>query len=511
MFTNFSLKHKVYLLWTGCWSVYITALFIISTFLVGCTSVSSNRRRLPPDIDRRHPADIQLGAKLILFEEPPIGSNSLIDMDGVAHVFLIDRDQQLIHIKVLGDQIITREILGTTNAMQAGKLDSVEHPRGKIRVLAGDKQYFRNTPNLEWQKIEGNSCAQFVPAGNDLFCAFVINGNEISAFEERHYTYGWFILVPIFFWTYEYSSKLVLAQESQSGWIIRAVVDPDTSSDTANEFMVGTDNLGSLHFLYFTSKSSDWFYFITGAAEAGGGGSAWDSGSSLKSEIRYAKLRIDQLLAHPTEAQNQASNQATNPEKWLAIKGASLQHPPFIKDFFLKENYTERVKFRPLNSDFWVNKMTGEVGGLLWVRDITLVDDGQQLDFFKLAPSLVEISIRDGYWSPDIDIVAAEDSKNGIPPWSSAIILSIKADNKGNRHMLLVCSDPKYGDRLSMNYLLRNDANWSAPLSLGSSSLKNYFSTLAVDDSGGIAFAAWVNEEGKFIGRWIKPSRIGLD
>jgi hypothetical protein len=66
------------------------------------------------------------------------------------------------------------------------------------------------------------------------------------------------------------------------------------------------------------------------------------------------------------------------------------------------------------------------------------------------------------------------------------------------------------GSRFSMNYLLRDGVNWSAPRTLGSSSLWTHDCSLAVDDSG-VAFAAWVNEEGKFIGRWIRPRSIDLE
>jgi hypothetical protein len=505
MSVNFTLKRKVYFLRAGCWPGYVTALLIISTFLASCASVSSNSKILPSEIDERHPPDIQLSAKLILFEEPPIGSTSLIDMDGMAHVFLISKDQQLIHIEVLDDQIITREILGITSAIHQGELESVEHPRGKLRVLAGDKQYFRETDNPDWQEIKGNLCAQFVPVGNDLFCAFVINSKKVSAFERKHYTYGFIFPIPFVFWTYEYSSKLVLAQEYKDGWVVHAVAEPDGPLDTSNDFMVGTDNLGNLHFLYFTSKSSDWIF--GGFTPYGGG---IDTGSSTKSELRYAKLTYEQLLVHSTEAQNQESSQATGPEKWLTIKGAPLRQPPFIKNTLFKGKDMERVKFRPLNSDFWVNKLTGEVNGLMWARDTVLIDGDRQLNFYELAPSLVKVCIRDGHWSPNIDILAAEDFRIGIPPWSSTVNLSTKTDRKGNHHVLLVNTVPNYEDRLSMNYLFRDDVNWSAPRSLGSSSLMSYDSSLAVGDAG-VAFAAWVNEKHQFVGRWIRPRSGDLE
>jgi hypothetical protein len=89
--------------------------------------------------------------------------------------------------------------------------------------------------------------------------------------------------------------------------------------------------------------------------------------------------------------------------------------------------------------------------------------------------------------------------------------LLIKTDNKGKHHVLLESLTREHGvRRFWMNYLLGDDANWSAPRTLGSSiSLWPYHSSLALDGSG-VAFAAWVNEEGKFIGRWIRPRNIDL-
>jgi hypothetical protein len=63
-----------------------------------------------------------------------------------------------------------------------------------------------------------------------------------------------------------------------------------------------------------------------------------------------------------------------------------------------------------------------------------------------------------------------------------------------------------------MNYFVRDGENWSGPLVLGRSTWQNELEedrTLAIGDSG-IAFAAWVNEEDKFIGRWIRPRSAGL-
>ena len=296
-------------------TVVTLSLIIFSIVMVGCATKPSMNQF--PELEARQPPKVKLGQELILLENPPMLSTGLIGTDGSAHLFFIDEDKRLNHLKILGDGIITREFLGMIETAESWTaLDAVEHPKGSLRVLAGDRQYFRKAPNLKWREIKGNRCARFVPVDDNLFCAFVIKGEEIDAPERTDYTVGWFLLLPIFLWSDKHVSKLVLAQESQDGWIIRAVLDPDTSWDANTDFMVGRDSLGNLYFLYFTSKGGG--YFIVFAYGLSGG---IESGSTAPdSKLRFAKLKIDQLLTHSGNAQNLAKNQDKNPMQWIKIR-----------------------------------------------------------------------------------------------------------------------------------------------------------------------------------------------
>jgi hypothetical protein len=461
-------------------------ILLFALLLVGCAS-QAEKGKLPDDV-ASHLPDIQLGEELILLEKAPILSSSLIDKEGSVHIFVVDQAKQLNHIEILDNKIITREFLGKIETEQVRFLDAIEHPPGKLRVLAGDKQYFQVAPDLEWQEIKGNRCARFVPVGDDLFCAFVINGEEISAPERNDYTYGWFLLVPIFYWSHEHASKLVLAQESLDGWIVRAVVDPDISMDTDDDFMIGTDSLGNIHFLYFTSKGGG--TFIVGF----GGSSGVAYSSEPEPKLRYAQLTFDQLLAHSTDAQNQALSNNSSPKKWMTIKGFPLTHIPFIK-------------LKPLSRKFLVNKATGGLNGLILASKRNLDNGVRHLALFRPGPnqSWMEISIHDGYWSPRFNIVTTEGFPTSGTIWRDSDNLSIKLDGKGKYHLLLESFEGGFWKRRKyMNYLLKGASDWYTPLTLGSSHLASDVISLAVDDSG-IAFAAWVNEERKFIGRLIKP------
>ena len=96
----------------------------------------------------------------------------------------------------------------------------------------------------------------------------------------------------------------MLAQETPDGWAIRAVLDPDNALDANNDFMVDTDNLGNIHFLYFSSKGGSYYYLIFGGLTGAGG-----SGPLSQPELRYAEVPLDQLLTSAAATQNQKPNE----------------------------------------------------------------------------------------------------------------------------------------------------------------------------------------------------------
>ncbi len=498
---NYSLKLKIEIFRLSSHSLFSAVLLILAMQVVGCASHVS--KGLLPEVKARHRPDIQLGAELILLEKPPEHSTSLIDLDGVAHLFFIDGEKQLNHLEILGDEIIARELLGVLETANPWiPFDAVEHPKGKLRLIVGDRQYFRSYPNLKWQEVKGNRCSRFVPVGDDLFCAFVIKGEEVSAPERTDYILGWFFLVPIFAWSQKHASKLVLAQESQDGWIVRVVVDSDSSLDAHGDFMVGTDSLGNIHFLYFTSKGGGAFFIVAYYPGAGAGM------KEPESELRYAQLTFDQLLAHSSNPQNQGSGDNTTSIHWMTIQGVTLPNRPFIKNNI--NNLHALIDLRPLNRNFSVNKETGEITGLMFASQCELSDNEKEFSLFNYDNFWVELNIIKKKLSPSFNIVTAKDFPTDNLDWSSHENLLIRADGKGRFHVLL--ESIKMGfwkNHLQMHYIMKDGVNWSVPMNLGSSHPSNYDSTIAVDETG-VAFAAWVNEEGNFIGRWIRQHSIDL-
>lgn len=233
-------RGKIGVLWAASLPVIVvTVALVLSALLAGCASAVS--RGLLPEVVARRPPNIQLGKELILLQEPTRQSTILISKDGLVHVFAIDDGRQLNHIEILGDEVITHELLDAIERKSSQDIDAVEHPHGQLRVLAGEKQYVRPSPDLGWQEIMGNRCSRFVSVGDVIFCAFAANGEEVRAPQRTDVTVGFFILIPIAWWSHKYASKLVLAQETGDGWLIRAVLDADTQLDADRDFMMETD------------------------------------------------------------------------------------------------------------------------------------------------------------------------------------------------------------------------------------------------------------------------------
>jgi len=469
---------------TGFKKVY--SVFMLAVLVVAACAARPEKAR-PPEIGARRPPDIQLGAELVLLDKPPVMSSCIIDLEGTAHLFIVNKTGQLYHIKVLGDTITARELLGIVETEKVGFIDAVEHPPGKLRVIAGDKQYYQTVQNSKWQEIKGNRCARFVPTPNELFCAFVAKGEEVSAPERTDYTVGWFLLIPVVYWSHAYASKIVLAEETTRGWVVRAVVDPDTPLDANSDFMVGVDNSGGINFLYFTSKGGGAFIIFAYGYSGGAGG------TSSESKLRHVQLPVNQLRSQSSDSKDQPPSGNGTPTRWLPFEGTPLTDKPFIKaanKYELKNIY---VVLRPLNRNFSVNSSTGEINGLMWA-----------------GGEWVELSLHNSEWfsRPNVIVTKGYPASNCV--WFDSDKPLIKIDGEGRFHVLLEHVERKgiWTSRKYMNYILKNGEGWSAPLTLGSSYWYGGVSSMAVNNSGA-SFVAWVNEDRKFIGRWIKPGGKG--
>ena len=479
---------------TGSLLKGIVTFLSTAMLCVGCASLAE--RGLLPDVVARRPPDVHLSPEVISLEEMQIADNSriksLISSDGRAHLFVIDKERKIHHVEVAGNKVLVQETLGATDgAATTAALDAVEHPAGRLRVLAGDRQFIRPAPGQRWQEIKGNLCARFVPAGDDLLCAFVAKGKETGAPARRDWTVGWFILVPVVFWSDVLADKLVLAQESENGWIIRAVLDPETKLSARPDFMVGTDRAGAFHFLYQASGGSKGFII----AFSPGGGGAW-GGDTSGAEIRYARVPHDRIL--PGRQKAGEKGEGNVPLSWAGIQGTSL--PPFP---YFEDRYSTLGPVGP-GRHFVLDSTAGSLGGLIWVCNRGL-DDGVHRTGTSDMP-WIYVRIKDSRWDPHFDIVTASDLPDPGWQWINDPGALITNDPAGNNHVLLIKTKLGFWSSTSdLCYFVKTGAGWSAPVVLESDLPLDSRRSLSVDEAGSV-FAVWENRN-KVVGKWILPNR----
>lgn len=467
-------------------------------FCVGCTSLAD--RGMLPDIKARQVPDVNLGPEFVLIEGTKIAHNSqfksLISSDGRAHLFLADRKKLIHHVEVSGNEVLLHEILGEMDGDTLGQaLDAVEHPAGILRILAGDKQFIRPAPDQKWQEIKGNLCSQFLTTGDHLFCTFIANGEEIGAPTRRDWTVGWFILIPVAFWSDVIADKLVLAQESQNAWTIRAVFDPETTLSVRSDFMVGAVQDGSLHFFYRVSGGSRAFFIAFGA----GGGGGW-GGNTSAMEMRYARVQYDLLFPGNTNSGNQESQRNDTPISWEAVQGISLPPIPYIGD----KNLTAYFLSGPLERHFTVNGLSGNLEGLVWIYNWRLDDGVHKTGVFDNP--WIYVKLREGKWDPHFNIVTANDLPESGVRWVNDRAALIKNDSKGNNHILLIKTEGSWVFNNKMCYLLNTGEDWSVPLVLGKDLRIDSRRSLSIDETGKV-FAVWENKSNQVVGRWISPNK----
>jgi hypothetical protein len=474
----------------------IIAISLLVVMLSGCAS--SAKRGLLQEIKARHIPDIDVGPEVVLLEKVKIDHNahikSLISSDSRAHVFVIDRDKQLHHVEVRENELLGHEILGVlTNDATNQHLDAIEHPSGNLRVLAGERQFIRSPIDKKWQEIKGNLCSQFIRSRDELFCAFIAKGDELGAPMRRDWTVGWFILAPVAYWSDVIADKLVLAQETNNKWAIRAVFDPDTELSARSDFMIGKASDDSLHLLYRTSGDSKAFLVAFGP----GGGGGW-GGSSSRMEIRYAQLQLNQLLSAGENISDHGNEKGNNPNPFLSIQGLTLTPMPYFEKY---EQPNSLYLLGSLNRHFAVNDISGDIFGLIWIYNLKLDDGIHKLGTADMP--WINVKLTGGKWVPHFDILTASDLPETGWRWINDLGALIQNDSSGNSHVLLVKSrNGFWSSTHELCYFLNTGSDWSAPLILGVDLGIDSRRSLAVDETGKV-FVAWENKSKIVVGRWI--------
>ena len=472
----------------------LVAVFLFSVMVcAGCASMAEHG--LLPDIQARRPPDVHLSPEIVLLEEKGFADGSsfksIIGVDGRAHLFAVDRKNRIHHVEVFGNAVMLHEILGAIEGDIAA-MDVVEHPAGSLRVLAGDRQFIRSTSDQKWQEIRGNPCTRFIAAGDDLFCAFVANGKEFGSPVRRDWTVGWFILIPIAFWSDRMADKLVLAQETPNGWAIRAVFDPETEFSAGSDFMAGTDRDGFLHFLYHASGKGRAFIVAFGP----GGGGAWGTGEV--GEIRYAKVQYGRLLSDINNNLSKEDGKGNAPIPWKPIHGMPLAPIPYLR---ANTGSANLGLIGPPDSHFAVNRNTGDLGGLIKIYDLELNDGIHHMRHSENP--WIDVTLNEGHWADRFEILATKDLPESGCSWIHDRGTLIRNDINGNHHVILIKSKIGFWSSAhAMCYFFNTGDDWSAPLVLGNDSGMDGRRTLSIDAAGKV-FAAWEDSKNRVVGRWI--------
>ena len=479
----------------------VLAVFLLAVMVcAGCASLAE--QGLLPDVKARRLPEVHLSPEIVLWEDVKITDGfpfkSLISADGRAHLFLSDKKKQIHHLEVSESNVFLHEIIGKLEDASPKALDAVELSAGGLRVLAGDRQFIRSAPEQKWQELKGNLCARFITAGDNLLCAFIANGKEIGSPTRRDWTVGWFILLPVVFWSDVMADKLVLAQESPEGWAIRAVFDPETKLSALSDFTVGADRNGSLHFLYRASGKSR--AFIVAFGYMSGGYRVVDTSPK---EIRYARVQYDRFLSGNKNLDQQGAGKDNTPILWEAIPGMPLVPLPYVAD--KNQRPTSLNLIGSIERQLAINSALGDLDGLIWVYNLGL-DDGMHKMGTADMP-WINVKINDGQWAPLFEIVTASDLSDSGWRWLNDRGALLNNDAKGANHLLLTKSQLGFWSSThEMCYFINTGDDWSAPLVLGSSGRIDSQRSLAVDAAGRV-FAAWQSRSNRVVGRWILPKK----
>ncbi len=462
------------------------------------------------EIEVRRPPVVRVGPQLNLQDSVKLSWHSqmagIISNDGSAHVFFTDEKKQVYHVEVSGNEVVNREILGTLESpREFFTVDAVEHPAKTIRIAAGDKMFTR-TGTGPWREIGGNRCDRFIPAGNDLLCSFVIKGEDIGAPERRDWVVGFVILLPVFWWSDVRAEKLVIAQETEAGWTIRAVVDPKTEL-SARDYVIGVDRDGFLHVLC-RSSGGNYGFIAVGAAGKG----IIDGGDISEKEIRYSRVPLDRLLSPAADP----AGADTSGRTWLPVEGTLLPPMPYVDETFrANQKQVALAYIGPLHRHFTVSALNGGVYGLFWPSLFSLDDGKKKIEGITWSDDnsiWVQVRIENGQWAPEYDIVAVDKLPDSDWVWGNYPARSendsmarITTDSRGGVHALLYRKKKGlFETQQQMAYFVKTGPEWSAPLILGDKLDWIQDRVLSVDDRGRV-FAAWFDANKRIVGRWILP------
>lgn len=463
--------------------------------LGGCATQAA-RGHLSEVVARRQPS-VRLGPIVTLSDRVPRSAASVVTADGRLHVVAVDREGWVGYLEIRDEGVVIEERLGRLAASAfepAPVLDVVEHPAGALRVLAGDRGFRRPAGGSTWEEIPDNRCARFLPTADRLLCAFVVDGTEVSAPQRTDVSGGLLLVVPVVWWTHETADKLVVAEETDAGWELRWVVDPDTTLDAETDFLAGMDLDGTIHLIFAEGRGGG--YFIAAGGPGGAGALAGGPASHLRHAVAATGERngAPPIRGSVTEAPDRQW-QPVGARPLLSVLPDALGGLTAVGDLGL----------RPVDRHFALDRRTGTVSMTVSVPSHVLTGDHPS----ALAPqddsAWTVFRLCGDAWCGEPELVVADELPDPSFRWHADEPLLV-VDETGRSHLLLVATDPGFWVNSSRTvYLERGPTgDWSAPLELGASVAGSVSSVrLLAVEAGGSVFAAWPDDAGRFVGRWL--------
>lgn len=224
----------------------VVILFVF--FLFGCAS------RGPLVVKDRPSPDVRLSPEIQLLDVPTRRISAAIDQAGRAHVLALTSNPPGLHYLVVGiEGVLHKEVI--TSVYSYDHLDIAFDGSGNLHAIVNEDHLVLE--NGRWHTLAKDPCRKLIRGGQDLFCAFQVEGKDIGAPGNWDWYYGaaggggggccW-----LFPW-HSYPDKLVVARKTSTGWSEWTVCDTETKFEIET-FSIAADNSGTLHLLYNTGE-----------------------------------------------------------------------------------------------------------------------------------------------------------------------------------------------------------------------------------------------------------------
>jgi hypothetical protein len=194
------------------------------------------------------------------------------------------------------------------------------------------------------------------------------------------------------------------------------------------------------------------------------------------------------------------------------VTGSILPPDPAFLSFpngnFVRTGEWYHPGYWPLVNHFTIDWNTGLIKSIMRIDylDFTLTNGSRELKASFSDDVIVEASIEDESWTKDFDVIAATDYPDssfnvGFVGFENALI---KTDSRGDSHILAPrCVNHFFGQECSLHYYVKAFGQWMPPISLGSCPYQQYNPITITVSSNGKTFASWLNQDNKFVGRWV--------